>query len=315
MVELSEALQGFDKMDQLTALGVTDSNDLANRFLEANKTISSTQRAPVKDASTQDWGEFWNANGRPAEAETYKVPDTGGAPLKEVLAGIRPDAHAAGLTEAQWNAVTGAASAKSSAQQEALTQQIGATREQWRAEVKAQYGDQADARIAQAQRTFDTWKANDPRLANILEATGLGDHPYLIDLMVKAGDFYGDDKVPTNTGTVNQVAGSPQQEMQKFANLAAEGRSLAMNDAFMDRKSPEHEATLNNWWAIQKDLQVAGFSGCTDARLQSVNPAVNWGQEFAKEIEQHGRGQFAPPAAIRSPGPQPRRSVNPLTGL
>ncbi len=84
---------------------ITNPNDFARNYVEAQRTISRSVRVPGADAKPEDWDKVYNAFGRPTDPKEYHFTDPEAFELtdddKQFRESFRPVAHQAGLNQKQ----------------------------------------------------------------------------------------------------------------------------------------------------------------------------------------------------------------------
>lgn len=122
--------------------------------------------------------------------ESLKVSD-GAAADKDTLAGYKQVAGELKLTVEQ-------AQRLYDYEQQRLTDQAAQAANAWKEEVQKKYGDQLQPVMATCARALD--KLGGQPLRDLLDQTGLGNHPVLVEAFYKAGALIKEDKSVPPTG-------------------------------------------------------------------------------------------------------------------
>lgn len=183
----------------------TQQNDAANAAANANAQDASQQQqanAAEKQASEKvipDQYEFKLADDIKIDEE---VATEFGALAKE----LKLDA-----AEAQKVAEVGGKLAQKWAQQQA--EQVAATKGEWQNASRTDKefgGDKLEANISVANKTFSAFGT--PELRELLDKTGLGDHPEVIRWAYRVGQAISEDKIVTGD-TAKKVEKDPASVM------------------------------------------------------------------------------------------------------
>ncbi len=194
--------------------------DLAKGFVETKKLVGQTLRAPAADASEEEWDKYYRAGGKPNAPEEYKFAVPDGLLTKEEEKQIREEAYREGLNSRQVQKRV-----------DRIAEHVAAVRKAEREEFE---------KIDRGYR--DKWGANYPRnmalitatleridpdktLRGILDASGLGNHPAIVDMILDKAK-----RLKEDNPLFGDVAGQTSREdaKKKIAEINA------------DRKHPYH---------------------------------------------------------------------------
>jgi len=134
--------------------------------------------------------------GAPEKYE-FKAPEGAGELASGVLESFSTVAKELNLPQDQAQKVIDAMAPAIAANQ---AKQIEAARTQWADEARADAefgGDHLQENLAHAKRAMDTFAT--PKLKELLDTSGLGNHPELIRFMVRAGKAIGEDQLVTGS--------------------------------------------------------------------------------------------------------------------
>jgi len=260
MSELNEHLPiGLDNRD--TLLEKFESvEDLAKSYQELSQKLGSGARVPTENSPKEDWDEFHSKMGVPSELDGYAQPE--GHDEDQLLGEIRDVAHKNKVTLKQWEVLAQAlvenrengAMARATQKSEAI--------EGWKRTAARIYGEDLDKKSALAERALNHFVNQNEDLKAVMEETGMGHHPAVMDFMVQLGEQMADDTTPDSETGMASMGDSA-------AKLAERGRKLALMRSLRDSRDPEHEEVLKEFMEIQRKLDEAGYDGVTDPRLQS----------------------------------------------
>lgn len=259
MTRIADALpEGPEREAVLRQFGDdADVSALAKGFVETKRMMSSTRRVPGEDASPEDWGSFYNSMGRPEKADGYAIPEDTPAGLKSTLEGLREVAHKNGVTDQMWRSLTEGASENARAQEQQLTD----AKSKWEQSIKERYGDKADRNLELANQALEKIMAEDADAANLIRNTGLDKHPALMDMLVKAGEYMGEDSAP--------VGGSPAETPQNTPNdLYKEAIELMASEPYKNTRHPLAGQAQARFVEIAMTLKQMGYeAGINDPRF------------------------------------------------
>lgn len=143
--------------------------------------------------------------------DPFKVPE-GVNVAEDVLAEFTANAKALGLKQEGAQALIDKLAPKiAAAQKSALEAQLAETRKGWVETLKADKtlgGEKFEANLAVANKAFETF--GDPELKELLDTSGLGDHPALVRWAFKVGSAISEDAVIVGRQGDN-IAKSPEQ--------------------------------------------------------------------------------------------------------
>jgi len=101
-------------------------------------------------------------------------------------------------------------------------------------ELKREWQQNYDARLDQAQRAFAQFST--PEFNQIMDDTGLGNHPEVIKAFAKIGAMLGEDKLVVGTGLGRNQISMHDAKDQIQANY----RDPEFSKAYRDNKNPGH---------------------------------------------------------------------------
>lgn len=211
-------------------------------YAEGQKYIGGSVRIPGADAKPEDIAKFHQKLGVPDSPDKYnlKMPEIPGgwdeAQVKPVLAEI----HKLGLTPAQAQGVVGL---YAKTVQEAYGR-FDTDRKTAAETLKTEWGATYEKNLALAQRVVLEFSGQES--LDLLDASGLGNHPALIKLFAKVGEILAEDGVISG-----DVEGVPtEEEAQRKVNEILADRT----NAYWKKEHPGHEAAVQE---VNRLIQLA----------------------------------------------------------
>ena len=175
-------------------------NDVVKSYVEAQKLIGGSIRIPKADAKPEEWNSFWEKMGRPKTPEEYGIvkpailPD--GVEWKEDLAKeFSSLSHSLGLNKVQAGKLSAWYIDKisSDAQQnnQKLAERVEFGKSEAKKEIEKEWGPDYQRRITVARRGLKA--LGDEGLVELLDTSGLGNHPSFLKLFYSLGQKYAED--------------------------------------------------------------------------------------------------------------------------
>ena len=167
---------------------------LGKSFINAQRLVGSNKVAlPGDNASDAEMGDFYTSIGRPATGADYKLPDIPKdmATNDDAVKWGRDTFHKHGLTPKQAAGIFGDYIAFSQGQIKALDDVLTKDRTQSETALKAELGGAYDEHVELSGRGT-VWAGGDA-LVELLNDTGLGNHPVVIKAFSKIGKEVGED--------------------------------------------------------------------------------------------------------------------------
>lgn len=268
--ELAEMLgTDFEGLEKLGNYGIKDVSKLATEYLKTQEHISSSVRAPNENASAEEWARFYKRLGAPDEPDGYETPELS-TDFKSIVDTLKPTAKELGLTTKQFNALVKSADQAQAKRLEAIREKINGQNEKWIEEAKQKYGGEFEKNVANAQRALQELIDGDSEVGEILNATGLGSHPALIELLAKAQRASGEH---TMADSEDAGAGTPDP-LDAARGKAMRIREITQDPNFTNRKTVEYTKLQEEYYRLQKELAESGFKGAMDPKLQLDKPGV-----------------------------------------
>lgn len=198
---------------------------------------------PGEKATPEELSAFYSKLGRPEKPEGYGIKDPEGVQVNaELKNGFLAKAHELGLSAKQaqglfgWYNEFGGNFAKQ-AEGQALASQENAVKE-----LKTEFGNAYNERIALATQAVD-WAVENIKGAEqfkeFLDSSRLGDHPVMVRLFAKIGEMLSEDGQLKGAGSGTGVSAMTPDEAK--ARLAEFNSNVDKMKAYQDASHPNHK--------------------------------------------------------------------------
>jgi len=236
-----------------------DVDSLAKSYQELQSRMGNSVRIPNADSSAEEVSSFYQKMGMPESPEGYTV----GEGMEEMLAGFKPMAHSANLTQRQFDHFAKAQGEAADAAEASLK----ASEDR----LKGKWGDNYDMAHGVAAGAVEALSEHSKILEEALSGVDLRDEGSH-ELFTTIGQLLMDGSAPTQ-GQGDSMAG----ETDDMA-IAIRVREIMKMKAFSDIRDPEHEKIKVEYYEKITDLVNRGYEGVSDARLKP-NPFKGVGLE------------------------------------
>jgi hypothetical protein len=204
---------------------------LIKSTVEGQKMIGSSLRVPKDDATPEEWNAFHGKLGRPESPDKYafKKPDKlpqGVVWDENIVKEYSGVAHKFGLTPKQANGLMDFYMGK----QIEGGDRVIATLEQGTKALKEDWKEDYDKNVAIAVRAVD--ELAPPEIKEILNSTGLGNHPAMVKWMADIGKEFLESKITGEGGVIL----SREEALAKIATIMGDTKG-----AYFNVSHPEHQ--------------------------------------------------------------------------
>jgi len=192
---------------------------------------------PPENATDEDWNEVFSRLGRPDAPEGYELKPPDGLPEQvkvsdELITEYKGVAHKLGFSPKQAQELLSWYLGANGKEIEALDNQRKEFQGQTEAALRKEWGQAYEQKVTVSANTFQhlagqLGKEKSEQLMNLMEDTGLGDHPLLIGLFAKVAELIGEDV----------IAGKPAAG---FGILTPEQAKAEIAKIYGDEKHPYH---------------------------------------------------------------------------
>lgn len=238
-----------DLKDHQALRNISDVPTLAKTMIHAQSMVGAEKIAvPGKWATDEDWDQVYTKLGRPDAADMYEF-ETGEAQLdQDFVSNFREVAHKAGLSNRQAQELVGwYTSMTDDASPEAQQVNIDAARDTATAELRQEYGNAFDDRIALGDNYIAEFGVDGLDDLHLDDGTPLLNHPAFIKTVINAAQYIqsnvSEDKLIGDKGS---QAMTPAEADQKIQEL------MRKDSPYWDQRHPMHHSTVNE---VQKYMQ------------------------------------------------------------
>ena len=217
------------------SLATFDSVDkLAKSYVNAVKMIGGNPDQMVAiPQEGEDWNGFYNKMGRPEQAKDYQFNDENGE-----LDGFREFAHDTGLTQQQADNILNLYADNQEQEEAESVQQHKDLEVNTTMQLQKEWGKNYDGKLDYAKRAFAQFAS--PELSQLMDESGLGNHPEMLRAFSKVGEMMGEDSLVVGTGLGSSQL-SPQQAQQEIQALYSDKDFSA---SYRDNRDPGHSAAM-----------------------------------------------------------------------
>ena len=221
--ELSQepSLQNFDSVDKLAK---------SYAHLVKKMGVPADQLLRLPEAG-QPMDEVYNALGRPEDHEGYNLGDY----EPETTAGFRELAHQIGLNNEQANILFDSYINSINSQEELESQDFDQFQVENTQALQEEWGGNFDKNVELARRAFMNFAT--PEAVEIMEETGLGNHPEILKVFSRIGELLQEDSVLPGTSTPILGGMNPAQAQESFNSKMADSE---FRTAYLDGFHPNH---------------------------------------------------------------------------
>lgn len=228
---LPDDLKGHSALE-----GINDIPGLAKQYVHAQSMIGGDRVVkPGENATPEQMNEYYNALGRPVEANGYelKTPEGIDAKLGEDFAAL---AHKHGLSKTQAIGLFEDYTNGLQEGQVAHQATIAEKQEAGLAKMKEMWGAEADENLAIAKRALKIYGDEDGEFLNFLNESDLGNDPRMLQMFHKIGLQSAED-VAKSSGALSMGTKSAEDASAEISRMNMDPEVLAV---MADSKHPQH---------------------------------------------------------------------------
>lgn len=206
-------------------------DNLAKSYVNAVKKIGGNPDHLVQlpqEGESKD--NFYNKIGRPETPEGYDFGEDEGK-----LDFFRNATHQIGLTQDQAASMLQLYAAVEGEQNKASTKANADFAVNSQINLKREWGTNYDSKIDMAQRAFAQFSSKE--FSQLMDETGLGNHPELLKAFSKVGEMMGEDHLVVGGGRGGAI--SPSQAKEEIESLY---RDKEFSKSYLDKTDPNHKA-------------------------------------------------------------------------
>jgi len=215
------SLQNFDSVDKLAK---------SYTHLVKKMGVPAEQLLRLPGAG-EPMDDVYNALGRPETHEHYDMSDY--AP--ETTENFRQLAHEIGLNNNQANALFNAYIDSIAGQEESESEAFDQFEVENTQALQKEWGGDFDKNVELARRAFMNFAT--PEAVEIMEQTGLGNHPEILKVFSRVGELLQEDSVLPGSSTPILGGMNPAQAQQSIDAKMADPN---FRNAYLDQYNPGH---------------------------------------------------------------------------
>jgi hypothetical protein len=242
---------------------IKDVNGLVKSYISAQQMIGADKvSVPKDDSPAEAWNEFYTKLGRPETVEGYKfqpkeyslLQGDGASVGKADADWVKQVAHKAGLNEKQAGVVYEELHTRYQGIIDGFKNKKTETDQQWLDTLHQKWrGSDFDVNIQAAQKGVRAFGGDE--LADVLESSGLGNHPALVETFANIGKALGEDKTfggrATNGGFVASAA-------EARAEIGRLNLDKDFQKAYINAKDPGHRTAVEKMSKLFKSAYPEG---------------------------------------------------------
>jgi len=228
----------------------TTVDNLAKSYVNAVKKIGGNPDHLVQipqEGESKD--NFYNALGRPETPEGYDFGEDGGQ-----LDFFRKATHQIGLSNSQAQNMLKLYAAVESEQNKQSQKANADFHVNSQIELKREWNVDYDKKMDYAQRVFGQFASQE--FKDLMDTTGLGNHPELLKTFSKIGQMMGEDQLVVGSGIGGQAM-SPVEAKEEIQRLYAD---KAFSQSYLNKNDPGHKQATNTMGKLH-DYAYAGQRG------------------------------------------------------
>ena len=218
---------------------------LSKGYVESQRLIGKKGLiVPDDNAPPEKWAEFYKALGRPDSPDGYEVKPPEGMTLdseedKAALAAWKKELHEAGVPAKTAARLVGKYLSDRHAERSALAKE----QENWVNQTKTKFGEKLDENVNFAKHALR--QIGTPELSALLDSSGLGNHPAVVEAFAKAGRALSEGAAPRSPGATGGAVTTPDAAQ---AEIATFDRTHA--EAIFDANHKDHD------WAVKRRAEL-----------------------------------------------------------
>ena len=246
---IPEEIRGHSSLEHINDIGA-----LAKSYVHAQQMVGADKIAlPGKSATADEWGEVYARLGRPESPQGYdlaynNIPE--GAEMDtDLVEWFKDTAHKTGMNVNQAQAMLDAYNEMSFSQAESAGIEAQARVEQVEQELRKEYGQAFDDRLALANGVLAEFGTPEITEVQLADGTMLGDNPDVIRMLSNLGVYLRERVGEDSLEGVRTTGGvTPSDAQAKLRDLTAP------NTPYWDARHPEHQ------WYIDEAMKWREYS-------------------------------------------------------
>lgn len=212
----------------------TDPVSLAKSYVHAQRMIGADKiPLPGKSATDEEWRQVYRRLGAPEDAKAYDIKLGANVMGDNEIEAFRAAALEAGLNNRQAGRIAQFIEASVNQAREAQGSSADSVRQEGEQELRQEWGQAFDQKIALANRAATTFLGSTELLDTIELSDGrlLGDHPAIVKMFANLAAEIGEDRL---LGESTELVMTPADAKQKIGEITRQGTP------YWDKLHPEH---------------------------------------------------------------------------
>lgn len=189
-VHVPEWLKGVDEalVNEPSVKNIKDLNSLVKSYVSAQKFVGADKVVlPKKDASAEQWNEFFRKVGLPESEDKYELKKADKSSIDDEFYGsFRKSAFEAGILPHQAQKLLSSFEGLATTNTEKMVAHAKQISEGQIAELKQEWGEAYDRKLGIIKETVDKFGGDE--LRKTLRDAGLASHPAIAKLFVEIGE-------------------------------------------------------------------------------------------------------------------------------
>jgi len=217
---------------------------------------------PPEGATDEDWNEVWSRLGRPEKPEEYELKPPEDLPEQvqvsdELITEYKGIAHKLGILPKQAQELLTWYLGANARQMEDLDNQGKEHQKQTEAALRKEWGRAYDEKVEASANTFahlasQMGEEKHEQLINLMDDTGIGNHPLMVSFFAKIGELIGEDVISGKGRTT--FALTPEQAKAEIAKIYGD-----KDHPYHHPENAEHQAAVDRMNQLT-EMEIAAES-------------------------------------------------------
>ena len=210
---------------------IKDVGNLAKSYINAQQLIGADKLPAPKNPSEEQLSAIYNYLGKPESADAYEFAVDGNVITEEVATSYKDVAHKLNLTPQQASGILDYYKGLADSSQEQAGQQMELQREEVENNLKKEWGQAYDQKIAGAGQVINQFGSPEMLEWQLADGTKLGNHPEFIKAFANIADFRQSvTSEDTITNATSSRAMTPKEAQSEIDSIMA-------SSEYTDRKN------------------------------------------------------------------------------
>lgn len=226
----------------------SDPASLAKSYVHAQRMIGADKiPLPGKSATDDEWRQVYRRLGAPEDPKAYDIKLGADVMADREMQAFREAALEAGLNNRQAGRIAQFIESTVVQAREAQSAGIDQVRQQGEQELRQEWGQAFEQKIALANRAANTFLGSTELLDTIELSDGrlLGDHPAIVKMFANLAAEIGEDRL---LGESTELVMTPADAQQKISEITRQGTP------YWDKFHPEHRQYVDEALRLREYL-------------------------------------------------------------